>query len=169
MNRRLYFLFPDQVLARHAVDNLLDGAGVDARHMHAIARSDVRIDRLPHPTRRQRSDLAARLESLLWNGNLVLFGLALLALIAALVAGATGWVMAALLVMATTFLGGALFTYRVPHVHLDEFRDALAHGEILLMVDVPSNRVKTVEDYIQHHYPAAVPGGASWNVEAFGL
>lgn len=169
MKRRLYFLFPNPLHARHAVDTLLDGAGVDARHIHAVARSDIRIERLPHPTRQQKSDLAARLESLLWSGNLVLFGLALLGLVAALVDGSFGWALAALLVMAATFLGGFLFTFRIPHVHLDEFRDALAHGEILLMVDVPIDRVKTVEDYIQRHYPEAVPGGASWNVGAFGL
>ncbi len=144
-------------------------AGVDARHIHAIARNEVRIDRLPHSTRQQKNDLAARLEWLLWSGNLLLFGIALLVFIAALVEGTTGWAVAAVLVMALTFLGGFLFTTYVPHVHLSEFREALAHGEILLMIDVPTDKVKAVEDYVHRHYPEAVPGGASWNVGAFGL
>lgn len=169
MKRRLYFLFPDPVHARHAVDNLLDGAGVDARHIHAIAQREGRMARLPHPTLPQRGDLAARLESLLWNGNLVLFGIALAGLLVALYQGAMGWAVVALLVMAITFIGGFLFTYRIPHVHLDEFRDALSHGEILVMVDVPVERVKAVEDFIHHRYPEAVPGGASWTMGAFGL
>jgi len=169
MKRRLYFLFPDPVHARHAVDTLADGTGVDARHIHAIAQREGRIARLPRPTAQQQSDLAGRLESWLWNGNLLLFGLALLAFIAALVEGAAAWAVAALLVMALTFLGGFLFTTYVPHVHLNEFRAALAHGEILLMIDVPTDKVKMVEDYILHHYPEAVAGGTSWSVEAFGL
>jgi hypothetical protein len=169
MNRRLYFLFPDAVHARHAVDTLLDGTGVDARHIHAIAQREGRMSRLPHPSGRQQHDSAAHIESLLWNGNLLLFGIALLVLIAAIVAESTGWTLAALVVMGTTFVAGFLFTYRIPHVHLDEFRDALAHGEVLVMVDVPSEKVKTVEDYIHRRYPEAVPGGATWTMGAFGL
>lgn len=169
MNRRLYFLFPDETHARHAVDNLLDEAGVDARHVHAIAAAEKGYTRLPHPTRSQRSDTAARLESLLWNGNLALFSIALVGLVAALAEGSAGWAVVALLVMGATFYGGFFFTGRIPHVHLGEFRDALAHGEILLMIDVPRSRVMAVEEYIHHRYPEAVPGGASWSINAFGL
>jgi hypothetical protein len=41
----------------------------------------------------------------------------------------------------------------VPNTHLDEFRDELAHGEILLMIDTVESRV----------------GGFGWGTKAFGL
>lgn len=169
MNRRLYFLFPDELHARHAVDNLLDDAGIDAHHIHAIANSDGRIERLPHPTTAQRRDTAGHLESLLWNGNLALFAAALAGFVIALLENDAGWASLALLVMGATFALGFLFTGRVPHVHLGEFRDALAHGEILLMIDVPRERVAAVETHIQRRYPEAVAGGTSWSIDAFGL
>lgn len=169
MKRRLYFLFPDELHARHAVDNIWDGVGIDAHHIHAIAESDGKIARLPRPTEAQRHDMAGRLETFLWNGNLALFGVALAVFLMALVTGNGPWMIGGLLVMAATFVGGLLFTTRVPHVHLNEFRDALAHGEILLLIDVPSARVKEVEDYMHHRYPEAIAIGTSWSLDAFGL
>lgn len=169
MNRRLYFLFPDELHARHAVDKLLDEASVDAHHIHAIAAGEGGYARLPHPTLSQRSDMAGRLETWLWNGNLALFAVALAGFITALAEGYLGWAVMALLVMGATFYAGFFFTGSIPHVHLREFREALIRGEILLMIDVPRSRVMAVEEYIQHRYPEAVPGGASWSIDAFGL
>jgi hypothetical protein len=71
--------------------------------------------------------------------------------------------------MASTFIGGLLFTTRLPNTHLNNFREALAHGEVLLMIDVPTERVHDVEHFIHRRYPQAVNGGASWNIEALGL
>jgi hypothetical protein len=70
--------------------------------------------------------------------------------------------------MLATFLAGLLFT-RVPNTHLDEFRDALAHGEILPMVDVPQTRVADLEDRVHHHHPETTVGGIGWGTGALGL
>ncbi len=169
MKRRLYFLFPDEVHARHAVDTMLDEIGIDAHHIHALTRNENGIARLPRPTTRQKNNTAAHTETWLWNGNLVLFALALLLFVFALVQGAGGWAIVLLALMVASFVAGFLFTSRVPRVHLDQFRDALAHGEILIMLDVPRARVKEVEDYMHRRHPEAVVGGVSWNVDAFGL
>jgi len=169
MNRRLYFLFPDAAHARRAIERLPQETGVDADHIHAITRREAATDPLPRPTTAQRRDLAERIETAAWNSNLVLFALALMVLVAALLQGSAAWAALALLVMGLTFLGGAWFTNHVPHVHLDEFRDALGHGEVLLLVDVPRRHVPAVENYLHRRYPEAVAGGSSWSVEAFGL
>lgn len=169
MNRRLYFLFPDAAHARRAIDKLPHETGVDIDHIHTLARSDESTEQLPRSTPAQRRDFAGLLETALWNGNLALFALALVVLVAALLQGSAAWAALALLVMGLTFVGGAWFTNHVPHVHLDEFRDALGHGEVLLMVDVPRTRVPTVENYLLRRYPEAVAGGSSWSVDAFGL
>ena len=57
----------------------------------------------------------------------------------------------------------------VPDVHLTEFTDALSHGEVLLMVDVPVDRVAEIEKAVHHRHPEAVVGGVSWAVDAFGI
>jgi hypothetical protein len=43
--------------------------------------------------------------------------------------------------MTVTFISGAFYTIRVPDTSLREFRDGLAHGEVLLLIDVPQDRV----------------------------
>ncbi|HYQ72973.1 MAG TPA: hypothetical protein VET88_13730, partial [Gammaproteobacteria bacterium] len=70
MKRRLYFLLPD---AGHTwnVVNELEADGIDRRHMHVVAAPGVDLEGLPAATRGQREDLGARLENLLWDGNLV--------------------------------------------------------------------------------------------------
>ncbi len=169
MNRRLYFLFPDEKHAREAVDKLLDGAGVDARHIHAVAKDEGKLRHLPFTTSGQKHDSAGQLEHYLWNANLGLFFVALALLVVALVTGSAVWMATALAVMVATFIGGLLFTQHLPHTHLGNFHAALARGEILVMVDVPKDKIRTVEKFIHAHYPEAYDGGVSWTVDAMGL
>jgi len=49
--------------------------------MHVIAAKDVDLEGLPVATLKQRADLGARLETIFWDGNLVLFFMALMSLI----------------------------------------------------------------------------------------
>ncbi len=168
MNRRLYFLLPD---ADHAlaVVNELTQAGVDPEQVHALANSGTALGGLPKASDRQIHDDARRVETVLWDGNLVVFGLALGVLVTLLAGGRLdAWLLAPLGVMLATFLAGLRFT-RLPNTHLDEFRDALAHGEILLMVDVAETRVADIGHRVRHHHPEAATGGVGWGTRAFGL
>ena len=79
------------------------------------------------------------------------------------------WSIAGLTIMLATFFGGKFFVEQVPHDHLTECTSALAHGEILLMVDVPLYRVTQVVNYIEHLHPEARLDGASWTLDAFGI
>ncbi len=165
--RRLYFLFPEARQAYAAAQELLQ-TGVDAAHMHAIARSPVPAGVLPWATRRQRQDLMRTLEGWLWLASLALFGLAMIALVAVLRQGVTLWLLLPLAVLVIAF-GTGLAIARAPAVHLDEFRSALAHGEVLLMVDVPARRVPEIEDLLARRHPEAAIGGVGWMIDAFGL
>ena len=167
MLRRLFFLFPDEAHAQRAVSQLVS-LNIPTRRIHAIAR-DVELKSLPEATQRQNNDTAFRIEGFLWRSNLVIFSLALIALVTALVAGEFIWAIIPLAIMTVTFIAGAQFVVNVPDVHLTEFIDALSHGEILLMIDVPSNRVAYIERFVHHNYPEAAVGGVSWSVESFGL
>ena len=168
MNRRLYFLLPDRSHALSVVDELAC-TGIDTRHMHALADRRTRLDGLPDATRRQYRNSANSLEKLLWNTNLISFACALSALIVLLITlGLTWWLIIPVATLAVNFVIGLHFS-NIPNTHLGEFRDALAHGEILLLVDVPESRVAEVETRLHHRHPEAIPGGVGWGTQAFGL
>ena len=168
MKRRLYFIFSDINQARTAVADL-DGLGVDLRHVHAVARSGMDLSGLPPATERQRRDVLKRLEKTLWGGNLMLFGIALVGLVLAVVFGNVIGTVVATAVMIASFVSGALFTLRMPTVHLDEFHEELRHGEMLLMVDVSRDCMEDVEELMRRRHPEAVTGGSGWTPDAFGV
>ncbi len=168
MHRRLYFIFSDKQQAQQALTDLTQ-AGVDQGHIHALAREGVDLGTLPQATGPQRRDLALRLENIVWRGNLVLFALALLTLLAGIFSGISALSLLGMAVMLATFIGGALFAYQVPDAHLDEFRGALAHGDIVLLVDVPHRRHGEIEELMRQRHPEAVPGGSSWTIDGIGI
>jgi hypothetical protein len=167
MLRRLYFLFPDEPHAQRVVDELLS-LGIPERRIHAIAEG-VELKTLPPATQRQKNDIAFRIESFLWSTNLVIFAIALLVLVYALVTGDFFWGISSLAIMIISFIAGEQFAVHVPDVHLTEFTHALSHGEILLMIDVSASRVPKIEKHIHQKYPDAYGGGVSWTVDALGL
>jgi len=166
--RRLYFVIPDEPQAvRVAAD--IEAAGVDCQHMHAIPGKGVTLMHLPPATEKQRHDAAWQLERRMWTGNMALFALALAGLIVSFVWESSFGAVLSLAIMALTFTAGALFAMRVPDTHLDEFRGALSHSEVLLMVDVPASRVVEIEELVGRCHPGAIPGGTSWTIEALGI
>ncbi len=168
MLRRLYFILPDEPHAIQVIGDL-QACSVDESHVHAIAGKGVTLTQLPPATDRQRRDAGLRLERILWNANLAVFALALFGFIASLYWGFSVWSVLTLAIMILTFVGGAAFAILVPDTHLDEFRSALSHGEILLMVDVPKKRVAEIEALIERRHPEATAGGSGWTIEALGI
>jgi len=167
MLRRLFFLFPDEIHAQHVVDELVNN-DIPTRRIHAISHG-VELKTLPEATERQKRDTAFRVEWVLWNANLLIFSFAFIALLSALLSGDIYWSAIALSVMAVTFILGEQFVVYIPDTHLTEFTDAMSHGEILLMVDVPKHRVAEIERLVHHHHPEACVGGVSWSIDAFGI
>jgi hypothetical protein len=166
MKRRLYFLLPDREHTQTVVDEL-ETSGIERRQMHVLAAQDIDLQGLPVATHNQRKDLGARLETLLWDGNLVLFFIALVVLsLLALMHVNWPWLLLPAAVMLATFLTGLGFTRHIPNVHLSEFSDAIHHGELLLMVDVPVRQIRKVQDLVHRHHPEAVVGGVGWHADA---
>ena len=167
MLRRLFFLFPDELHAQRVVNQLYT-LNVPKRRIHAIARN-VELKSLPQATQRQKNGTASRIERFMWRLNLIVFVLAFIALVALIVVGEFIWAIISLAIMVATFIAGEQFVVHVPNVHLTEFIEALSHGEILLIIDVPSSQVDDIESFMRHKYPEAVVGGVSWSTDAFGL
>ena len=169
LGRRLYFLLPDVAHAR-AVVAKLETNGIERQYTHVIAAKGIDLEGLPLASPNQRMDLGARLETIFWDGNLVLFFLALMALTVLILTSASGfWLLVPAIIMLTTFIVGVGFTKYIPNVHLSEFADALRHQEILLMVDVPVGQVARVEKLVHHNHPEAVTGGVGWHIDALQI
>ncbi len=168
MLRRLYYLFPDVTHVQMVVEELVK-LEVPHHRMHAMARKNIDLRSLPGTTPRQKSDAMHHIVTLGWNINLLLFFLALMALIVGLFDKSPVLVIVPMLVMIATYIGGYLYTTHLPDMDLSDFEDALKHGEILLMVDVPLKKVAEIESYMHRRHYEAYDGGISWTVDAFGL
>lgn len=169
MKRRLYFLLPDNRHTR-AVVNDLETFGINTDSMHTIAKPGVDLSGLPGATGKQYKDPEARLETILWDGNLAIFIIALAALVTMTTIELSWfWLLLPAAAMLATFAMGVVFTSQVPNTHVSGFRDAMRHGEILLMINVPIWQVERVEALVHRHHPEAVVGGVGWHIDALHI
>lgn len=136
--------------------------------MHAMSNKHIPLGDLPGASNRQKEDTAHNIESTLWKINLSIFGLAFLLLIYSVFTQSHVISILMLAIMITTFITGIIWS-SIPDTPVSEFDDSIMHNEILLMVDVPSKRVKEVGDKVNKHHPEAVAGGTSWMINAFDM
>lgn len=85
-----------------------------------------------------------------------------------MVYGSVGWVLAALAVLIGSHIFGKWFAVKVPHTHLSDMRVPLAHGEVVLIVDVATERVREVEQLVSRRHPEAEVGGVGWTSPILG-
>lgn len=165
--RRLYFRLPDLDVTRIVVDELLL-ARVDERHIHIIAKEGTPLGDLPEASLVQRSDFVPAMERgiALGGGTGVLAGLVALALPGVVIGGG------ALLAIGLAGAGmgawlGGMIGMDVNNTHIAQFEDAIQSGEILVLVDVPKDRVSRIQDLIKQHHPEADFGGTEPTIPAF--
>ena len=167
MYKRLYFLFPSSAHALKVVDELVH-LGITREHMHAVAKPGVDLGNLPRASMRQRKGMAHKIEYGLWQFNLAVFAAALTVGAISLFNQQFQLSIAMLFVMAITFVIGYLWA-QVPDMPVKDFHQEMSHGEILLMVDVPTYRMYGIEQHVHRHHPEAISGGTSWTIDAFDL
>lgn len=168
MWRRLYLTFPDTVHAQAAALEL-EQVGIKREQMHAMNRDSGKLPGLPETSDEQRNDRVWLWEQRYWNGNLALFALALAGFIFALITGATGWGIVTAAIMATTFLMGNHFASVIPHAHLNEMRESLQHGDVVLMVDLPAGQLLQVDHEVSHRHPEAGGHVVGWTIPGLAL
>lgn len=159
--RRIYFLVPDTTVTQAIVDELLLSR-VEAKHIHIVAKTKTPLGDLPEASVFQKSDFYPALEQGLALGGAtgLLAGLAAVAL-------PTGLVLGGGAVFAITLAGagvGALMSTMVgisiDSRRIEEFQAAIERGELLLMIDVPRDRVEEIESIVIKHHPEAECEGA---------
>ncbi len=167
--RRLYFLVPDVETAR-AIHNDLLLARVNEAHIHVIARAGIPMEDLPEAKLAQRSDLIPALERGTAAGGVT----GMVAGIIVLAFPPAGFALGGAAILAFGLAGagfGAIMSTMVgvglPNSRLRKYADAIAEGELLMMVDVAKVRIAEMEALVRQHHPEAKIGGTEPHIPAF--
>jgi hypothetical protein len=167
--RRLYFLVPDLAAGRKVVDELLL-ARIEWKHIHVLARRGTPMENLPAASVWQRSDIIPAMERAIPFGGATgaVCGLVALALEPHLVVAGGAVLLASSLTGAGVgaWLGG-MVGLNIGSSRLKAFEDAIAAGELLVMVDVPRDRVEEITEIIRRIHPEATPEGTEPRVPGF--
>lgn len=161
MKRRLYYLFPDVPHAQ-SLNRELSSMQMDDVSVHTVVDKQIQFPEAGHVQTLAETDRDAVLEWYLWRINLVVFIVALTIFVIMLVVSPSPYLLLPVLVMTASFVAGLYFSLRVPNVHRDEFRHAVRHGEVLMMVDVPPNEVSRIDQHVHRLHPEAITGGVGW-------
>jgi MFS family permease len=169
MRRRLYFLLPNVARARQVVDELLL-ARIDDHHIHVMAREGTTLGDLPAASLLQRSDFVHGIEIGLSVGGAtgVLAGLIAIAFPPEGIE-LGGWTLL-VTALAGSIIGAwvaGMIGTDIPNSQLKTFESAVAAGQILMMVDVPKEKVETVTNMIRKHHPEADMHGIEPTIPAF--
>jgi hypothetical protein len=170
--RRLYFLAPDVESTRRIVDDLLLHH-VEERHIHVVAADHQAVTDadLPEAGLLQESDFIPAVERGLALGGAT----GALAGVAAIVLPGVGLAFGGGAIILGTTLAGAgvgawassMIGLSAPSSRLKGFEQAVANGEILVIVDVPKRSEESVRERVASHHPEAHVEGTEATVPAF--
>ena len=165
--RRLYFLLPDLDVTHKVVDELLL-ARVEERHIHVIAKEGTPLKDLPEASLIQKSDFVPAVERGVAMGGAtgIAAGLVAIALPGVVIAGG------ALLAMGLAGAGmgawlGGMIGMDVENTHIKQFESAIQAGQILVLVDVPKDRVDDIQSSVKKHHSDADFEGTEPTIPAF--
>lgn len=157
MSRRLYFLVPDAVMCKAIVEELRS-LGIKESHTHVIASHSVPLEGLHEASILQTTEFKHGIEEGIGVGGVAGLLGGLLAVTfppAGLVLGGGALVASTLAGAGLGGLVSALISKDIPNRQLTAFQGAIAAGQLLLMVDVPKQRVEEVATLIKSHHPEA--------------
>lgn len=169
MKRRLYFLLPNIESARKTADDLLL-ARVDDRHMHFLAQRGTDLGELHEASFLQKTDLVHGAEVGLAIGGCGGFLLGVFVFLVPPEGVTLQLVTVLITTLIAAFLGAwiaSLAGTSVPNSRLKLYQDDIAHGKILLMVDVPVGRVEDIRALVSKNHPEASAGRMEPSMPAF--
>ena len=167
--RRIYFLVPDVPTAKRIVYDLLLSR-IEWNHIHVIARRGTPLENLPEASPWQKSDIIPAMERAIPLGGTAGFlcGLAALVLEPHLVVAGGAVLLASSLVGTGVgvWLGG-MVGLNIGSTRLKPFEEAIERGELLVLADVPRERVEEIEERVRKHLPAVNIEGTEPRIPAF--
>lgn len=153
--RRIYFLAPNIETTHKIVDELRSN-GIEDRHMHILAKRDTPLEDMPEASEFQKTDFIPALErgAALGGTTGVLAGLIGLRFAGFAIAG--GPILGILFFGATIgAIMSGLAGLQVGNSRVKEYEEAIERGELLVMVDIPKERIEAIRQLIIKHHPTA--------------
>ncbi len=167
--KRIYFLVPDITTTKKIVDELLL-ARIEEKNIHVIAKRGTPLADLPEANLLQKSDFIPAVEQGLALGGSV----GMLAGLVAVVLPPASTVIAGGVLLASTLSGagvgawlGGMVGMNVGNRQTKEFEDAVEAGELLVLADVPTDRVSEIEASVKQHLPNVEIEGTEPHIPAF--
>ena len=167
--RRIYFLSPDVETTKRIVDDLLL-ARIEERHIHVVAKRGTELEDLPEANLLQKSDFVPAVERGLALGGSAgaLAGLVAIALPPASTVLAGGVLLGSALAGAGVGAwAGSLIGVSTPSSRIKQFEEAIEAGRLLVLADVPKDRVAEIEARIKKHLPECDIEGTEPIIPAF--
>lgn len=169
MRRRLYFVLPDLGSAIRTGNDLLL-ARVEDQYMHFLAKRGMSLGALHEANYFQKSDLRHSMQLGFMLGGCAGFlggiyiyltppegvNLQFVTILIATVVGALFGAWAASMIGIST-----------PNTALKRFEAAIGEGRVLLMVDVPKDRVEEIQELVHRSHPEASDHGLEPTIPAF--
>lgn len=155
--QRLYFLTDSNDSARKLTERLLLER-VGEEHIHILANADELPDDLPETTPDENSDFWPALGKGFGIGAVTGLVFATLLALSPLLPGGIAD-QAPVIALITIFacvvgaFGAAIVGISVPSTLLERFRQELARGRLVVMIDVPSEKVQVVYNTIRQNVP----------------
>ena len=158
MRRRIYWLMPNLASARTAMHDLVQ-ARVDIACLHFAAAEGNDLQGLHEANIWQTSDVvhAAKIGLVIGCALGGVVGL-LAATLFPLFEDEWAWQLSAMLLLLGGLVGAwsaSLVGISIPSQRLARFEGALAAGQILLMIDLPRERVQEIEALLAREHPEA--------------
>ncbi|MCD2451698.1 general stress protein [Methylicorpusculum oleiharenae] len=153
--RRIYFLAPD-IKTTHKIVDDLRAEGLEEHHMHILAKRDTPLEDMPEASEFQKTDFIPAVErgAALGAATGLLAGLVGLRFAGFAIAG--GPVLGVLFYGATIgAMMSGLAGLEVGNSRVKDYADAIENGQVLIMVDIPKDRIDTIRQVIVKHHPAA--------------
>jgi hypothetical protein len=167
--RRIYFLVPNIDVSKWIVDELLL-ARIAERHIHIIAKPGTSLEDLPEANLLQKSDFIPAVE----QGVAIGGATGMLAGLVAIALPGTAPVIAGGVLLASTLAGagvgswlGGMVGMSYDSRRIKEFEEAIEAGELLVLADVPEDRVDEIETCVKKHLPQVEIEGTEPHVPAF--
>ena len=169
MRRRLYFILPNVASADETLRDLLL-ARIEVGRIHCLGKRGMRLGDLPEANFLQKTDVIHGAGTgIALGGFLGVVGGTLVVVFppagATLPMGSvliTGLIGAAFGIWVAGMVGSA-----VPNSRHAAFRQRIAAGEILMMVDVPFTRTSEISDLVHSRHPEALLGGTEPTIPSF--
>lgn len=162
-------MLPD-VKSAETIEQELLLAKIDDPHIHFLAKDGVNLRRLHVANLLQRTDVLHGLALGMVAGGItgVLAGTALLFYPEFTRTVGLGGILilAVVCAMVGSWISG-MIAVSLPNSRLRRFQPAIDRGEILLMVDVPVQRVREIRELIVSHHPEARAKGQDAHIPAF--